>query len=101
MAIVILRKMRGRTSIPAKRRPFRLLDAGLGVIGHPLVFCERFSVGHPHFPTVAAGVFHAWYGTRLAKEMRAVGRETRGAVTDANYLEPLQRVYGRLIDLGY
>ena len=68
----------------------RLLDAGLGVIGHPLLFCERFAVGHPNFPTVSAGVFHAWYGTRLLKEKPLVDRETEGVVNDAIYLEPLQ-----------
>jgi CTP:molybdopterin cytidylyltransferase MocA len=87
---VVLRKVR-RTFDTGEEATVRLLEAGLGVIGYPLAFCDRFSVGHPHFPTVAAGVFHAWYGTRVAKEMRAVGRETQGAVTDASYLEPLQQ----------
>ena len=87
---VVLRKVR-RNFDTGEEATLRFLNAGLGVIGYPLVFCEHFAVGHPHFPTVAAGVFHAWYGTRLLTEMRTVDRETRGAVTDANYLQPLQQ----------
>ena len=79
----------------------RLLDAGLGVIGYPLQFCDAFAVGHPHFPTVAASVFHAWYGTRLGKEAPLVNRETNGAVTDANYLYPLQARLREAYKLDY
>jgi glycosyltransferase involved in cell wall biosynthesis len=97
---IILRKMHPKFDT-AEESTVRMLNAGLGVIGHPLVFCERFSVGHPVFPTVAAGVFHAWYGTRLRKETRTVGRETQGAVTDATYLEPLQERLRQAYRLGY
>lgn len=97
---IVMRKVR-RTFDTGEEATVRMLDAGLGVIGYPLVFCERFSVGHPHFPTVAAGVFHAWYGTRLLKEIRTVGRETRGAVSDANYLEPLQQRLREAYRLSY
>jgi glycosyltransferase involved in cell wall biosynthesis len=79
----------------------RLLDAGLGVLGYPLEFCDAFAVGHPHFPTVTAGVFHAWYGTRLGKEAPLVDRETNGAVTDANYLYPLQTRLRQVYELDY
>jgi glycosyltransferase involved in cell wall biosynthesis len=79
----------------------RLLDAGLGVIGYPLRFCDAFAVGHPHFPTVTASVFHAWYGTRLGKEAPLVNRETNGAVTDANYLYPLQARLRQVYKLDY
>ena len=78
-----------------------VLAAGLGVIGYPLEFAERFAVGHPFFPTVAAGVFHAWYGTRLLKEKRLVGRETEGAVTGASYRKPLQERLRQAYQLGY
>jgi glycosyltransferase involved in cell wall biosynthesis len=98
---VILRKMRGRAWDTAEATTVRMLDAGMGVIGHPLVFSERFAVGHPHFPTVAAGVFHAWYGTRLRKDIRTVGRETGGTVTNGNYLEPLQARLREVYGLGY
>jgi hypothetical protein len=97
---IILRKVHPKFDT-AEESTVRMLDAGLGVIGYPLVFCDRFSVGHPVFPTVAAGVFHAWYGTRLTKETRAVGRETQGAVTDATYLEPLQERLRQAYRLGY
>ena len=85
-----LRKTRGRDLDTGEAATIHLLDAGLGVIGYPIEFCARFDVGHPHFPTVTAGVFHAWYGTRLRKDVRRVGEETSGAVTAGNYLEPLQ-----------
>ena len=97
---VVLRKVR-RNFDTGEEATLRLLDAGLGVIGYPLVFCERFSVGHPHFPTVAAGVFHAWYGTRLSKETRAVDKETAGRVNDANYLEPLRARLRQVYHLDY
>jgi hypothetical protein len=40
-------------------------------------------------PTVAGGVFHAWYSSRLENNEAELIRETNGAVTRANYLEPL------------
>ncbi len=87
---VTLQKPRGTDLDTGELATVRQLDAGLGVIGYPLELCERFAVGHPHFPTVSAGVFHAWYGTRLLKDTRTVGEETSGAVNKTNYLEPLQ-----------
>lgn len=86
---IILRKMRGHDTDTGEEATIRLLDAGLNVLRYPLEYCSRFSVGHPHYPTVAGGVFHAWYGTRLQKEKRAVGKETQGVVTNESYLEPL------------
>ena len=79
----------------------RLLERGLKVIAHPLVRSERFNVGHPHFPTEAAGVFHAWYGTRMQKESRSVARETNGAVSASLYLEPLQARLREVYQLAY
>lgn len=87
---ITLRKVRGQDLDTGEAATIRILDAGLGVIGYPLEFCVPLAVGHPHFPTITAGVFHAWYGTRLRKDARTVGEETNGAVTDANYLHPLQ-----------
>jgi glycosyltransferase involved in cell wall biosynthesis len=87
---ITLRKIRGQDLDTGEAATVRLLDVGLSVIGYPIEFCARFAVGHPHFPTVAAGVFHAWYGTRLRKDVSTVGRETKGAVTSKNYLDPLQ-----------
>jgi len=87
---ISLQKPRGTDLDTGEIATVRLLDAGVGVIGYPLELCRQFAVGHPHFPTVAAGVFHAWYGTRLLKDNRTVGEETSGAVNKTNYLEPLQ-----------
>jgi glycosyltransferase involved in cell wall biosynthesis len=85
-----LRKIQGTDLDTGEAATVRLLDAGRPVIGYPLELCEQFAVGHPHFPTVAAGVFHAWYGTRLLKDKRTVGEETNGAVTGRTYLDPLR-----------
>jgi hypothetical protein len=41
-------------------------------------------------PTVAGGVFHAWYVTRLTRHEQEVIKETAGQVTRASYLDPLQ-----------
>jgi hypothetical protein len=79
----------------------RLLNAGLGVAGYPIEFCERFSVGHPTFPTVSAGVFHAWYSTRLAKNTGEVSRETSGVITRENYAEPLRKLMREAYHLDY
>ena len=98
---ITLGKVRGRSWDTGEAATIQVLEAGQGVIGYPLVFCERFAVGHPHFPTVAAGVFHAWYGTRLLKESGAVQRETRGAVTDTDYLGPLQQRLRETYQLSY
>jgi len=96
-----LRKIRGQDLDTGEAATVRLLDAGRGVIGYPLEFCASFDVGHPHFPTVAAGVFHAWYGTRLEKDIDAVSQETSGGVTDANYLNPLRARLRQAYSLDY
>lgn len=98
---VVLRKVRGHDTDTGEEATIRLRDAGLGVLGYAIEFCEQFSVGHPRVPTVSAGVFHAWYVTRLAKEPDAVARETEGAVTRENYLEPLQALLRRTYGLDY
>jgi glycosyltransferase involved in cell wall biosynthesis len=98
---ITLRKVRGQDLDTGEVATVRLLDAGFGVIGYPLEFCAAFAVGHPHFPTVTAGVFHAWYGTRLGKDARTVGEETDGVVTDTNYLEPLQARLRQSYGLDY
>ena len=98
---VTLQKERGQDLDTAETATIRLLDAGRGVIGYPLEYCERFAVGHPHFPTVSAGVFHAWYGTRLSKEKNTVSEETSGAVNDASYLKPLQQRLREVYRLDY
>ena len=79
----------------------RVHERGFEVIAHPLVHSEQFDVGHPHFPTVAGGVFHAWYGTRMQKESRSVARETDGALTAATYLAPLQARLREVYRLDY
>jgi glycosyltransferase involved in cell wall biosynthesis len=87
--LVVLRKVRGDDTDTGEEATLLMLAAGKSVIGHEIEFCSRFSVGHPNVPTIAGGVFHAWYVTRLAKEEHAVAAETSGVVTRASYLDPL------------
>ncbi len=98
---IVLRKTRGRDTDTAEDSTVRLLDAGLGVTGYPIEFCTRFSVGHPVFPTVSAGVFHAWYSTRLTKTRAEVSRETAGAITSESYSEPLRALLRKTYQLAY
>ncbi len=86
--LVVLGKKRGETTDTGEEATIRVLDAGLGIISHPLTKSD-IDAGHRDFPTVAAGVFHAWYGTRLVKEIATVGNETDGKVTDDGYLGPV------------
>jgi hypothetical protein len=67
-----------------------VIAAGHRIIGHPIEFYDRLAVGHPRVPTVAGGVFHAWYVTRPIRQEAYVVRETGGQVTRATYLDPLQ-----------
>ncbi len=98
---IVLRKTRGRDTDTGEESTVRLLNAGLEVTGYPIEFCERFSVGHPTFPTVSAGVFHAWYSTRLAKNTGEVSRETAGVITQENYAEPLRKLLRESYQLDY
>ncbi len=88
--LVVLRKCRGEDTDTGEEATLRLLAAGHGIIGHPIEFCARLAVGHPRVPTIAGGVFHAWYVTRLTWHEAEVIRETGGEVSRARYLEPLQ-----------
>jgi len=88
--LIVLRKLHGDDTDTGEEATIRVLAAGHGIVGHPIVFCDELSVGHPRVPTVAAGVFHAWYVTRLTRHEADVVRETDGQVTRATYLDPLQ-----------
>lgn len=99
--IIVLRKLRGEDTDTGEEATLRALAAGLGIIGHRLEFCDRLSVGHPNVPTVAGGVFHAWYVTRLMRQEAEVVKETGGLVTRAGYLEPLQARLRAEYRLGY
>jgi GT2 family glycosyltransferase len=89
-SLIVLRKLRGDDTDTGEEATIRVLAAGHGIVGHPIAFCEELSVGHPRVPTVAGGVFHAWYVTRLIRHEAEVIKETNGQVTRANYLDPLQ-----------
>jgi len=87
--LVVLRKRFGDKTDTGEESTVRVLAAGLDIVRLPLLHAERFHVGNPHVPTVAGGVFHAWYSSRLENNEAELIRETNGAVTRANYLEPL------------
>jgi len=98
---ITLRKIRGRDTDTAEDSTVRLLNSGLGVIGYPMEFEERFSVAHPSLPTVSAGVFHAWYSTRLVKNSGEVHQETGAGITQENYANPLRERLRHLYGLDY
>ncbi len=88
--LIELRKLRGDDTDTGEEATLRVLAAGLGVIGHEITRCDDHAVGHPSVPTIAGGVFHAWYTSRLLHNEAEVIRETQGRVSQATYLHPLQ-----------
>jgi glycosyltransferase involved in cell wall biosynthesis len=97
--LVVLRKRRGADLDTGEQSTLRMVAAGSRVVRHPLR--RAFDVGHPHYPTVSGGVFHAWYGTRLALEPQVVARETKGRVTVDSYLRPVQDMLRAAYGLTY
>jgi glycosyltransferase involved in cell wall biosynthesis len=98
---VVLRKMRGHDTDTGEEATIRLRDAGLRVIGYPIQHCVQFSVGHPWFPQMSGGVFHAGNATRAAKNPQSVLREFGGSVSEENYIRPLQELLRRTYHLEY
>lgn len=110
---IVLRKMRGETTDTGEEATIRLLEHGKKIEAWPLESCahlppehahaayRRFSFGHPHFPTIAAGVFHAWYGTRVKKDAALVGKETRSAISGRAYQAPLMAALREFYALDY
>jgi GT2 family glycosyltransferase len=99
--LVVLRKLRGDDTDTGEEATIRVLDAGLGIIRHPIQFCSQFSLGHERVPTVAGGVFHAWYSARLEHDEAGVIRETGGQITRETYLEPLKALLRAAYQLSY
>ena len=87
--LIVLRKPFGDDTDTGEVATIRVLAAGHAIIGHPIEFSPGFAVGHDRVPTVAGGVFHAWYVSRLARNERDVVRETGGKITAASYRDPL------------
>lgn len=87
--LIILRKRFGDDTDTGEEATMRVLGSRRGVAGHPIEFCPDLAVGHDRVPTVAGGVFHAWYVSRLLHNEAEVVRETAGKVTRATYLDPL------------
>ena len=87
--LVVLRKLRGDTTDTGEEATIRVLERGYDLIGHDIAFSQQFSVGHAQVPTVAGGVFHAWYMSRLLRHEAEVIRETQGAISRARYHDPL------------
>ncbi|WP_375460818.1 glycosyltransferase [uncultured Enterovirga sp.] len=99
--LVMLRKLRGEDTDTGEEATIRVLEAGLGVVGHEIAFAPEFSVGNPRVPTISGGVFHCWYISRLTHNEPEVLRETGGAVTRANYLDPLVRRLRKVYQLAF
>lgn len=99
--LIVLRKRHGEDTDTGEEATMRVLAAGHEIVGHPITFCEAFAVGHPRVPTLAGGVFHAWYVSRLMQNEAEVARETEGAVTRARYLAPLQAKLRAAYGLAY
>ena len=106
---VVLRKVRGTDTDTGEEATIRLLDHGFEIEAMPLLSCPNLatghpyqcSFGHPHFPTVGADVFHAWYGTRVHRDQSSVDEETAGAVSRESYQKPLLEMLRRLYRLRY
>lgn len=87
--LVVLRKLRGDTADTGEEATIRVLERGYDLVGHAIAFADPFAVGHARVPTIAGGVFHAWYMSRLIRHERDVIRETDGAISRAGYHDPL------------
>jgi Glycosyl transferase family 2 len=87
--LIVLRKLRGDATDTGEEATIRVLSAGHGIIGREIKFYARFDVGHARVPTIAGGVFHAWYVSRLLHREEDVIRESEGLVSRAKYLNPL------------
>jgi glycosyltransferase involved in cell wall biosynthesis len=110
---VVLRKVRREKTDTGEEATLRLLRKGRQIEalplescsalypGHPLTAYSRFSFEHPHFPTIGAGVFHAWYGTRLRKDAAVVNAESAGAITPDHYQQPLVAMLREFYGLSY
>lgn len=99
--LIVLRKLRGETTDTGEEATIRVLDSRRQVIALPMDLCEPFAVGQPGIPSVAGGVFHAWYVSRLEHTPDEVERETAGRITDANYRLPLMAKLRTAYGLSY
>ena len=99
--LVVLRKMRGEDTDTGEEATIRVLDSKRTVIDYPMQASKPFSLGRPGIPSVAGGVFHAWYVSRLEHTPDEVAKETAGAVTDENYRLPLMEKLRAAYGLAY
>jgi glycosyltransferase involved in cell wall biosynthesis len=99
--LVVLRKIRGDDTDTGEEATIRMLANNVGVVGHEIELCREMSVGHPNVPTIAGGVFHAWYVTRLLRNEAEVMRESNGLVSRDGYLEPLMALIRQTYALPY
>ncbi len=99
--LVELRKLQGHDTDVGEEATMRVLAAGLDIVQHPIRFASDYAVGHDRVPTIAGGVFHAWYVTRLEHHERQVVRETSGLVSVDRYMRPLQQRLRERYGLSY
>lgn len=98
---IVLRKVRGETTDTGEEATIRNLDRGLSVIRCMADFYPALDVGRSDVPTIAGGVVHAWYTSRLEHNEDEVLRESGGAVSRASYSEPLQQKIRQLFDVPF
>ena len=99
--LIVLHKTRGQETDTGEEATERVLAKGYKILWQPMEWCKQFGVGHPQFPTVSGGVFHAWYVTRLQTNPPSVIRETGGVITLESYLKPLQTRLRQSYHLDY
>jgi hypothetical protein len=88
--LIVLRKLRGEDADTGEESTIRVLAAGKKIITAPIEFFAPLDVGRQDIPTIASGVVHAWYSSRLVSQEAEVKRESSGAISMAIYGAPLQ-----------
>ena len=99
--LVNLRKLRGVDTDTGEEATMRVLAAGYEVLAYPIEHCAHLNVGRRNIPTISAGVFHAWYISRLHHEESEVIRETNGAISRSTYSVPLQNKIREVFKVNY
>ncbi|MBV9627874.1 MAG: glycosyltransferase [Xanthobacteraceae bacterium] len=99
--LVKLRKLKGVDTDTGEEATMRVLASGYEVLAYPIEYDARFDVGRPNIPTISAGVFHAWYISRLEHEEDEVIRETDGAISRSTYSAPLQNKLRQFFNVTY
>jgi hypothetical protein len=99
--LIALRRLRGANEDTGEESTIRVLAAGKKIVTLQTRFYAPLGVGRQDIPTMAGGVVHAWYASRLACQEPEVQRESAGAIGAASYGAPLQQKIRAHFDLDY